>query len=71
MRAARVAGCSSIARWIQLRPLPSRNAVMMRIVNSANSEFTTPRPMSPSTFAASPMRAGSFSASVCSFSVML
>ena len=37
----------------------------------AKSELTTPRPMSPSTFAASPIRPGSFSASACSFSVML
>ena len=44
---------------------------MIRIVNSAKSELTTPRPMSPRMFAASPMRAGSFSASACSFSVML
>ena len=64
-------GLSSRKRLTHTGPLPSRNAVSTRIVNSAKSELTTPKPMSPSTLAASPIRAGSFSACSCSFSVML
>ena len=46
-----------------LWPLPRRNAVITRIVSSANSELTIPKPMSRSVPAAPPRRSGSLPAS--------
>ena len=55
---------------VHCRPELSRNAVITRIVISANSELTMPKPMSRSVPAAPPSRFGSFFASYSSFCVM-
>jgi hypothetical protein len=55
---------------IQPGPLETRKTLMIRIVTSAKTELTMPRPRSPSTPAASPMRAGSSSARSWSLSTI-
>jgi hypothetical protein len=54
----------------QRPPLPSMKMLRIRMVIPANSEFTTPRPMSESTPAAPPILLGSFAACSCSWPVM-
>ena len=51
-------------------PLPSMNAVRIRIVSSAKTELTRPTPTLLRVLAAPPSRSGSFSASCWSLDVM-
>ena len=68
-RARAAVGCGSRAST-QLPPLPSMKPLRIRIVISANSELTMPRPMSDSTPAAPPSLAGQLLGLLLSLSVM-
>ena len=68
-RTRRSGGWSARICSIQTCPRLSMNAARMRIVTNANSELTIPRPMLPSTTAASSIRSGSLRA--CSSSLSM